>query len=229
MAPTCERGEIPVPSQSRTKQERRRSKAEAEATARKRQQRRNLAYTLGGFVLLAVVVTVVLTMETNGDDGVGPSAPGEVSVEGPPRDAPLGAGESVPAFTAPEIGGGTLSWDEQYAGTKAVLALWAPWCSHCQAELPILDRVMGSAAGVSFVTIVTSIGQQPGPSPDGFMKDNGLVFPVAVDDENGTLASAYGLQVFPTLYFVNSDGTVAQVLTGEVDEATLRAGIDSLI
>ena len=215
-------------NRSGTKQERRRSKAEAEAETRRVQQRRNLAYTLGGFALLAVVVIVVLTMETNGGDGVGPSAPGEVTVEGPPRDALLGAGESVPAFTAPEIGGGTLSWDEQYAGSKAVLALWAPWCSHCQAELPVLDRVMDSTPGVAFVTIATSIGQQPGPSPDGFMQDNDLVFPVAVDDENGTLASAYGLQVFPTLYFVNSDGTVAQVLTGEADAATLQAGIDSL-
>jgi thiol-disulfide isomerase/thioredoxin len=125
--------------------------------------------------------------------------------------------------------GGTVSWSDRYAGNKTVLALWAPWCSHCQAELPVLDRVMDSYADVEFVTIVTSIGQQAGPSPDGLMQDHDLVFPVAVDDENGTLASAFGLQVFPTLYFVNADGTVAQVATGEVDEATLRATIDTLV
>jgi thiol-disulfide isomerase/thioredoxin len=208
-------------------QERQRSKADAKAAARRRQQRRNLAYTLGGIALLAVVVVLVLTMESDGG-GVGPSAPGEVTVEGSPRDTPLDPGDAVPAFTAPEMTGGTVSWSDQYAGSKTVLSLWAPWCSHCQAELPILDSVMDSYPDVKFVTIVTSIGQRPGPSPDGFMQDHGLVFPVAVDDENGTAASAFGLQVFPTLYFVNADGTVAQVATGEVDEATLRATIDSL-
>lgn len=212
-----------------SKRERQRERAEAKRAAeRKAQQRRNLGYALGGIALIAlVVVLVVAFMGGDGSDGTGPSQQGDVTVEGSPRDTPLQAGESVPAFTAPELFGGTVNWDD-YTGSPAVLSVWAPWCPHCQAELPVVDRVMKDYPDVGWLTIVTAIDAQPGPSPDEYMQDEGLSFPVAVDDEQGTLASAFGIQGFPTLYFVNSDGTVAAEFEGEVDETTLRSTIDSL-
>ena len=215
--------------QQQTKRERQRARAEAKREAeRKAQQRRTLAYALGGVALVAVVVVfVVAFMGGDNGDGAGPSASGEVTVSGPPREAPLQAGESVPAFTAPDLFGGTVDWND-YAGSPAVLSVWAPWCPHCQVELPILDRVMKDYPGVGLVTIVTSIDAQPGPAPDEYMLENNLDFATAVDDDAGTLGSAFGIQGFPTLYFVNSDGTVAVELEGEVDEATLKATIESL-
>jgi thiol-disulfide isomerase/thioredoxin len=215
--------------QPQSKRERQRAKAEAKREAERRaQQRRTMSYALGGLALIVVVVIVVVAfMGGRGDDGVGPSAVGDVTVQGPPLEAPLAAGDAVPAYTAPELAGGTVSWD-RYVGKPVVLPVWAPWCSHCQAELPVVDRVMQDYPDVELTTVVTSIGDQPGPSPDGFMKDHGLDFPVAVDDENGTLAAAFGIRSFPTLFFVNSDGTVAVQLSGEVEESTLRSTIESL-
>jgi thiol-disulfide isomerase/thioredoxin len=215
--------------QQQSKRERQRARAEAKRAAeRKAQQRRNLGYALGGIALVAIVVVLVVAFMGGGDgNGTGPSQQGEVTVEGSPRDTPLQAGESVPAFTAPDLFSGTVSWDD-YAGSPALLSVWAPWCSHCQAELPVVDRVMEDYPDVGLVTIVTAIDAQPGPAPDEFMQDENLSFPVAVDDDQGTLASAFGIQGFPTLYFVNSDGTVAAEYEGEVDEATLRSTIDSL-
>jgi thiol-disulfide isomerase/thioredoxin len=215
--------------QSQTKRERQRARAEAKREAqRKAQQRRTLAYALGGIALIAVVVVFVVAF-MSGDDGggAGPSTSGEVTVSGGPRSAPLQSGEPVPAFTAPDLFGGTVDWSD-YAGSPAVLSVWAPWCSHCQVELPVVDRVMKDYPGVGLVTIVTSIDAQPGPAPDEYMLDNNLDFATAVDDGDGTLAAAFGIQGFPTLYFVNSDGTVALQLEGEVDEDTLRRTIDSL-
>jgi protein-disulfide isomerase-like protein with CxxC motif len=60
------------------------------------------------------------------------------------------------------------------------------------------------------------------------MRENDLAFPAAVDDEAGTIANALGIQGFPTLYFVSSDGTVAQAASGEVDAETLRQVVGSL-
>jgi thiol-disulfide isomerase/thioredoxin len=216
--------------QQQTKRDRQRARAEAKRAAeRKAQQRRSLAYTLGGIALVALVVVFVVAFMGGGDDdGVGPSQQGDVTVQGAPRDAPLQAGEQVPAFTAPDVFGGSVDWAD-YAGSPAVIPVWAPWCPHCQTELPVIDQVMEDYPDVGLVTIVTAIDAQPGPAPDQYMTDEGLSFAAAVDDGEGTLASAFGIQVFPTLYFVNSDGTVAVQLDGEVDEATLRSTIESLI
>jgi thiol-disulfide isomerase/thioredoxin len=212
-----------------SKTDRTRARAEARRqTERRAERRRKLGIALGGVALIAVVVVfVVVLMGEGGGNGGGPSAPGEVTVLGSPRSTPLQAGETVPAFTAPELAGGTLDWTS-YAGKPAVLSVWASWCPHCQAELPVLDRVMKDSSGVGFVTIVTAIGTQPGPTPQEYMLQNQLDFPVAVDDEGQTLAAAFGIQSFPTLFFVNSDGTVATQLSGEVAETDLRSIIDSL-
>jgi len=212
-----------------SKAEKTRARAEARREAELRaQQHRYLGIALGGVALVVAVAVFVVVLIGQGDgDGTGPSAPGEVTVQGSPRATPLQAGEAVPAFTAPELAGGTVEWST-YAGKPVVLSVWASWCPHCQVELPVLDRVMKDYAGVGFVTIVTATGVRPGPTPEEYMLENQLDFPVAVDDEGETLAAALGIQGFPTLYFVDSDGTVAAQLSGEVAEADLRSTIESL-
>jgi thiol-disulfide isomerase/thioredoxin len=221
-------------SKKQRKQERRRSAAEARAAAeRRRRQRRSLAYGLGGLAVVAIVVLAVFALmgdavdSADGTGGVEPSARGTVSVTEPARSEPLAAGDAVPDFTAPAVGGGSVRWSD-FAGGPAVLSIWAPWCPHCQVELPLLDRVMRDFPGVGFVTIVTSIGDSPGPDPAAFLEEHGITAPTAIDDVDGTLAGAFGIQAFPTLYFVGSDGAVVQMAEGEVDEDTLRSTVGSL-
>ncbi len=227
-----------------TKQERRRAAAEAREAARKRQaQRRTLGYVLGGVALIAVVVLTVLALMGGGDDGAGavriqPVAAGQVSTSGSARTEPLAAGETAPSFSAPgfrvvaDADSGDLVVQRQPVawepGGPTVISVWAPWCPHCQVELPVLSRVMQDFPNVDFVTVVTSIDQSPGPDAGAFLKQNGITAPTAIDDVDGTLAQAFGIRGFPTLYFIGSDGAVVQELEGEVDEATLRELIGSL-
>jgi thiol-disulfide isomerase/thioredoxin len=214
------------PTKQQSKRVRRRAAAEAREAARRRQtQRRTIAYLVGGIALIAVVALAVFAlMDDGGGDGtsVGPSAPGEVSVEGPARPMePLAVGETVPGFSGPGIGGGTVRWSD-YEGRPTVLSVWAPWCPHCQVELPMLGRVMPEYPDVGFVTVVTAIGANPGPDPGAFLQENGITAPTLIDDESGTAAEALGIRGFPTLYFVDADGVVTYAGEGETSEAELR-------
>jgi peroxiredoxin len=213
----------------RTKRERReearRARAEALRAARRRSRYRRIASAVAAIAAVAVIVSV---MATAGGSGGKPAPSGSVHVSGPPRDEPLAQGDRVPGFSAPAlVGGGKVDWSA-YAGKKVVLSIWAPWCPHCQAELPVLANAVSGRPDVSLVTIVTAIGREPGPAPERYMEDHNLTFPVAVDDARGTLARAFGVQAFPTTYFVNSDGAVSSERTGELSEADLQQLIGAL-
>jgi thiol-disulfide isomerase/thioredoxin len=213
-----------------TKNERRRAAAEVRESARRRQaRRRTLGYALGGIALVVVVVLGVVAFMggSGGDDDVQLSQPSEVTTSGEPRSVPIPAGDAVPDFSAPAIGGGRIDWAD-YEGRPVVLPVWAPWCVHCQAELPVLNSVMQDYPNVEMVTIVTGIGDQPGPDAAEFLADNGITAPTAIDDTTRKLFSAFGLEGYPTVFFVGSDGTVVQQMSGEVPEETLREVIGSL-
>ncbi|HUF60221.1 MAG TPA: TlpA disulfide reductase family protein [Actinomycetota bacterium] len=210
-----------------TKRQRQHAAAEARAAARRKQQRRRtLGRVLGGLALAAALIVAVVVV-TGAENGAGPSRAGDVTVDGPARAEPLVVGQAIPDFSAPGLAGGRVAWSD-HEGAPTVLSIWAPWCPSCQKELPIVDRVVRDIPGVSLVTIVTAIGDEPGPTPEGYLADNGLTFPTAVDDRAGTLAEAFGITGFPTLYFVSSDGTVAEYGVGELSEARLRTAIGSL-
>lgn len=192
---------------------------------------------LGKRNLLAVLLASVLLLAAscNGtDDAAEPSAtaapigpPAELRIDGKPLDAPLAQGDAVPDWSAPGLDGGAVAWADR-AGKPAVLTVWASWCPHCQVELPILQKVANDYPSVHVTSIATAMGQQPGPTPKQYVSDNGITFPVAVDDEQLTLLMGLGVQSFPTLYFVNADGTIYAAAFGEVAESDLRTAFDYL-
>jgi cytochrome c biogenesis protein CcmG/thiol:disulfide interchange protein DsbE len=200
--------------------------ARREAEAAKKRQR-NLLIGVGVVVAVALVAAVALTGGGGDDtsDATGPSPEGSVSIERAPGPA-LEQGETIPAFSAPELGGGSFEWSDFSSG-PTVLAVWAPWCPHCQAELPRLAAALDGYPEVKLVTVATAIGQQPGPSVEGYLTDNGLTFPVGVDDANGTLMKGLGVEGFPTTYYVK-DGSVVTRTEGEVDPAQLTSILDQL-
>jgi len=152
------------------------------------------------------------------------AAPEQVNVSAPARTTSLPVGSVVPSFKAPELYGGTISWGT-YAGTPVVLVIWAPWCPECRAQVPVVARVASGFSKVRLVSIVTAAGELPGPTPEDFMESHHLAFPVALDSSDEKLADAFGVEGYPTIYYVRADGTVSQETTGVTSEAAVRAAI----
>ena len=178
-------------------------------------------------VFLIVLVSLVVPGLTGALDLPQAAEPDQVSVSGPARSVPLPAGSTVPDFSAPGLFGGTVS-ARNYQGVPTVLVLWAPWCPECREELPLLAQVASDFPGVRLVSIVTAAGELPGPTPEQFMQSHDLSFPVALDATDERLADAFGVQGFPTIYYVRSDGTVSQVTVGATPEAAVRSSIQAI-
>lgn len=175
--------------------------------------------------LIALIVVVAISLGGGGTGAGKVSSSSDVKVSGDSLSKGDPTGEMVPSFSAPGLDGKTVSWEP---GQPTVLTVWAAWCPHCQVELPVLEQVKDSYPGVETLSIVTAQGQQPGPTPEKFVADNDITIPVAVDDAGKKLMNAMGVEGFPTLYFINPDGTVRSKAGGEPSEEELNAAYQDL-
>ncbi len=179
-----------------------------------------------GIGLAVVVVAVIATMVlTSGRGGGTQHEPGTaVVVSGAPlppmtsdgADPALGA--TLPTLTGTRMGGGTISIGPSDA--PQVIVVVAHWCPHCQAEVPrIVDWLAANELpnGAQLVTLSTGIdAARPNYPPSAWLAREGWTAPVLTDDAASTALTALGLNSFPGFVFVNTDGTVAQRLTGEL-------------
>lgn len=201
--------------------------AKRREAARQRARRNRRLKTFGipaALVTTVVVVAVAMSFGGTGTNTKDAPTTGPVIVSGAARGAPLALGEPIPDFSAKLLSGGTVRWAD-YRGTPTVLALWAPWCPHCQKELPVLSTVLREFPNVKLLTIVTSVDLHPGPTPDGYLKSRNLTLATALDDSNGTLGTALGLQAFPLVYYVDAGGVVRQEFVGESPADQIRSDV----
>lgn len=178
-------------------------------------------------IVLIVVAALAVPFLTGAPSHPYAAAPDQVHVAGSARDAPIPAGETVPAFSAPALDGRTLSWSAQ-EGVPTVLVVWNPRCSFCRQELPVLARVVGEFPGVRLLGIVTGRTGSSGSSAAEFLESEGLTFPVALDTADQRLAEALGVRGYPTVYYVRADGTVSAVEEEAASESEIRASVEAI-
>lgn len=133
-------------------------------------------------------------------------------------------GQTIPSVTAP---GGQIALD----GRAKILVFLAHWCSHCQAEVPVLQDWLdggGLPEDVDIVSVSTGIDpNRPNYPPEAWLAREGWTPPVIVDPTNA-VADAFGLSAFPYFVFVHADGTVGARATGELPVADLEAIVAGL-
>ena len=194
-----------------------------EAFKRRRKERlSHIGIPALAVVVIAAIAAVVVLAGGFGEKGQASHA-GSVKIAGPARATSYEIGETIPAFSGPSLwGGDRVAWNGK-PGTPTVIAVWAPWCPHCQKELPLMGAVSARYPNVRVLTVVSEMGKAPGPDPAAFLRSNGLSFATAVDDANSTLMKGLGVTGTPTVYYVGSDGRVASVTVGEISPTEMAA------
>lgn len=104
--------------------------------------------------------------------------------------------------------------------------VWASWCVPCRSEAPLL-RVAHERFGdeVAFIGIDVQDDQD---SAQAFIAEFGLAFPHYFDRDRRVPQELGGIGV-PITYFIDADGSVVDIHSGIIDEATLALGIDELL
>ena len=182
---------------------------------------RTILIALVGAVALALVAALTLGGGDPPGD-LGGRETGPVAVFGDGLSAFAGAeGDVAVGRLAPDFDATTFNGDIVQVrpgnGTGYVIAFFAHWCSHCQAEVPKLigwiDRD-GIPSGVKVVAVSTAVYLDRGNLPQVWFAAEGWPELVLRDSDESEVADAYGLRSFPYFVVVGTDGRVRARTSG---------------
>jgi peroxiredoxin len=123
----------------------------------------------------------------------------------------VAAGAKAPSFRLTGLDGSTRSVQDILAGGPALLAFFKISCPVCQLTVPYLERLAANKA-----LQVIGISQDDAGATRGFASRFGLTFPMLLDlsSENYPASNAYGISSVPSMFLVESDGTVSRSFPG---------------
>jgi peroxiredoxin len=117
------------------------------------------------------------------------------------------AGNKPPGFSLKSLDGKEHSLNDLLQRGPVVAAFFKVSCPVCQFTFPFLERLHKHYGGDA-VTFL-GISQDDARDTKDFAKEFGVTFPMLLDDEKGYIVSnAYGLTNVPTIFLIDTDGTV---------------------
>jgi len=118
------------------------------------------------------------------------------------------AGNVAPGFSLKALDGKEYSFEELIQRGPVVAAFFKISCPVCQFTFPFLERIYKryGGDGVTFL----GISQDDAKETKEFAKEFGVTFPILLDqkEKNYPASNAYGLTNVPTIFLIETDGTV---------------------
>ncbi|MBA2870406.1 peroxiredoxin [Anoxybacillus calidus] len=136
----------------------------------------------------------------------------QVLAENNEKTTGLAIGNAAPDFELKTLDGKSIRLSE-LQGQKVILNFWATWCPPCRAEMPEMQNFYEKHNKDVEVFAVNLTSQDSRDKVHSFIKENGLTFPVVLDEE-GDVLKLYKISPIPTSYIIDSEGIIRHKYVG---------------
>jgi peroxiredoxin len=118
----------------------------------------------------------------------------------------INAGNRAPEFSLKGLDGKSYSLSSLLQKGPVVAAFFKISCPVCQFTFPFLERLFQRYGGgdVTFL----GISQDDAKATKEFASEFGVSFPLALDEKGYPASNAYSLTMVPTIFLIDTDGTV---------------------
>jgi len=182
---------------------------------------------IGNDIVPSLVTSLSATglkeLASHGDGWGAPSVLQSLLTITGPEQVAQNPGGRAPGFDLESTEGLRVSLAD-LAGRPLVINFWASYCPPCRAEMPLLQRRVGSLSTVRLVLINEGESSQ---SARSFLNGIGIQQPALLDSDL-KVGRAYGVLPLPTTVFVRADGSIAGRQVGELDDRVLAAWLSTL-
>ncbi len=126
--------------------------------------------------------------------------------------------EKAQDFEVELFDGGKFRLSEQYKDKVVVINFWYPSCPPCREEMPEFQQSWKNLDGepVRFLGLFVPRGFDTEQMAREFVAELGLTFDFATDYKEA-IASAYGIEYYPTTWFIDRGGQLADTYVSALD------------
>ena len=118
----------------------------------------------------------------------------------------VAAGTKAPTFSLKGLDGKEYSLEELLKEGPVFAAFFKVSCPVCQFTFPFLERLYKQFGGDGATFL--GVSQDDARATKDFARQYGVTFPMVMDEKGYPASNAYGLSMVPTVFLIDTDGTV---------------------
>ncbi|MDI7743461.1 thiol-disulfide oxidoreductase ResA [Lysinibacillus fusiformis] len=115
----------------------------------------------------------------------------------------------------------------EYKGQGVLLNFWGTWCKPCEREFPIVDKYYQEYQDEGLQVLAVNIAES-NFVVQNYIDRKGLTFPVLID-ESKSVMNAYNIKPLPTTFFINPEGKIEKIITGEMSDSTIQNSMKQIM
>ncbi len=144
------------------------------------------------------------------------SAAAPAGTPGTPAPAPV-VGAPAPDFTLTDTSGKSITLSSLH-GQVVLINFWATWCEPCKREMPAIQHEFETRRDDGFMVLAVDAAET-GPGIEADIREFGgrfgITFPLLLDPQI-VVNDLYRVRGYPTSFFVDRAGVIAEVHVGEL-------------
>ncbi|WP_232696277.1 thiol-disulfide oxidoreductase ResA [Brevibacillus daliensis] len=105
-------------------------------------------------------------------------------------------------------------------GKTVILNFWGTWCEPCRNEMPALEKIYQKYKSDDVVVIGLNVGEAK-LTAEQFIRQVEVTFPIWFDSRK-EVTKRYSVGKMPTTYFIDKDGVIRVIKTGEMTERVME-------
>lgn len=118
--------------------------------------------------------------------------------------------QPAPNFALPDLNGNVVHLSD-LRGKYVLINFWATWCGPCRVEIPLLRDLYADLKSENFELL--GIASESESVVREFTSDVAVNYPILLD-EDGQIASAYAVQVYPSILIIDPEGNISSITHG---------------